>query len=570
MVRIGLAGILLLIVFMLQASVAVASAPDNDRQKVWIFFKDKGTEALTKANLFKVEKQLTPRAQKRRAKVYTDGLLVDETDVPVYKPYVRALRSLGIEPIVVSRWLNGISARVDSGQMQRIRYLPFIRGIRPVLRFRKPKLDADRSLRRGFSPLSDEELDYGASLHQNELIHIPEVHKLGLTGQGVLIAVFDTGFNLNHEAFQNLNVMAQYDFINGDANTDNEEGDVPSQNRHGSQVLSILAGYSPGHLIGPAFNADFLLAKTEDMRSEKPIEEDYWIAAAEWADSLGADVISTSLGYIDWYEYSDMDGDTAPITIAADLAVKKGIVVVVAAGNEGNDPWHYITAPADGDSVISVGAVNSAGIIANFSSRGPTFDGRIKPEVVAMGVGTACIVRPLGADLGRDYMKVNGTSAACPQVAGAAALVLSAHPELTPIQVRQALLSTADRAAAPDNTYGYGLVNAFAAVNFWGSPQTLPKKHHLVGSYPNPFVRHRNGYVRIIFDLAKTTNLQMDIYNILGQKIINLWDGERIAGKGQRLFWDGRNVSGNPVPGGLYFCTFRTGSLFEKIKLVIM
>jgi hypothetical protein len=210
-------------------------------------------------------------------------------------------------------------------------------------------------------------------------------------------------------------------------------------------------------LIGPAFGADFALAKTEIKLSETQIEEDNWVAGVEWADDLGADIVSSSLGYQDWYTYEDMDGNTALCTIAADLAVSKGIVVVNSAGNERITTWYHIIAPADGDSVIAVGAVDLQGGLASFSSAGPTFDGRIKPDVVARGVQTYCAWANGG------YGGASGTSLSAPLVAGVCALLLEIHPDWTPIQVREALWHTASQADDPDNLYGYGIANAAEA-----------------------------------------------------------------------------------------------------------
>ena len=354
-------------------------------EKYWIFFEDKGP-ALNKADWQAVEDQLSERALWRRAKVIKSGPLVNLTDVPVYQPYIETLAQFDVEPVVVSKWLNAISAHISVEKLADIQELSFVQRLQPVARAKRRPVPEPEVLPKPSVPARPFALDYGASITQNEQIKVPELHSIGITGEDVLIGVFDTGFTLEHEALESINIVASYDFINDDDIVDNEEGEPLSQNSHGTKVLSILAGFFEGELIGPAFNSDFLLAKTEDVSSETQVEEDYWIAAAEWAEQLGADIISSSLGYIDWYEYEDMNGRTAPITLAADLAMDKGVVVITSAGNEGNDRWFYITAPADGFDVIAVGAVSPTGTIAGFSSRGHTVDGRIKPEVVAMGV----------------------------------------------------------------------------------------------------------------------------------------------------------------------------------------
>jgi subtilisin family serine protease len=214
-------------------------------------------------------------------------------------------------------------------------------------------------------------------------------------------------------------------------------------------------------LYGPAYLAQFILAKTEDMRSETPIEEDNWVAGMEWADSIGADVISSSLGYSDWYTYEDFDGHTAVTSIAASHAAALGIVVCNSAGNNGAGVG-TINAPADADSMLAIGAVWSDGSIASFSSWGPTYDGRIKPEVCARGVSTVCA----NPGTTTTFTTANGTSLSCPLAGGCAAVILSAHPAWTPMQVREALMRTASNRACPNNTYGWGIIDLFAAVNY--------------------------------------------------------------------------------------------------------
>ncbi|NOY58085.1 MAG: S8 family serine peptidase [Calditrichaeota bacterium] len=545
------------------------SANKQGRQKYWIFFRDKGPIA---ADTFAdIGNRLLPKTRHRRAKVMRSGSLVDYTDVPVWRPYLDSLSSRSIKPIVVSKWLNAASAVLSKKQKRDISQKPFVSHIQPVMTAKRRPVTEVKPLGKASVFPQNYVYDYGQSLAQNELINIPKVHDLGISGQGVLVAVFDTGFRLNHLAFEHLHVVAAYDFINKDATVDNEEGqDTGGQNWHGTIILSMLAGFFPGQLIGSAFGADVLLAKTEDVSSETPVEEDNWIAAAEWADSLGADVISTSLGYLDWYSYKDMDGKTAPITIAADLAVKKGIVVVVAAGNEGNSAWHYIDAPADGDSVITVGAVDSGGVLADFSSRGPTFDGRIKPDIVAMGVGNVGVAVPPREGIGSGFTNVSGTSAACPMAAGVAALILSAYPNLTPMQVREALLKTADRATDPDNNYGYGLVDAYAALMYWGEPEGLPEKTELAGAYPNPFRVSKNHIMQINFDLTQPTNVSGEIFNGLGQSVKTFAKTLHTAGKNQRLLWNGQNDFGELLPSGIYFCSLKLGTEIHHLKITLL
>ncbi|MCB0745978.1 MAG: S8 family serine peptidase [Ignavibacteriae bacterium] len=311
--------------------------------------------------------------------------------------------------------------------------------------------------------------DYGPSLTQNEVMKIADVHDQGYTGNGILICLMDSGFDKvsTHEVFSTMNIVAAYDFVNND--NDVENGTGQGEGSHGTGTLSLIGGFKEGQLVGTAFGADYILAKTENTVGENQVEEDNWIAAAEWADSIGADIFSTSLGYFDFdgtvydYTYEDMNGNTAAITIAADLAVGKGIVVFNSAGNNGgNLNYDKINAPADGDSVIAIGAVNASKIRASFSSVGPTYDGRIKPDLMAMGSGTYAAGNGSNSSYRSNF---DGTSASCPIAAGVAALMLEKDYSLTPIAIREILKNTAYRTTAPNNLYGWGVIDALAAMN---------------------------------------------------------------------------------------------------------
>lgn len=449
---------------------------DKPKAKYWVFFKDKQVTSLSKSNeLLEIAKsRISTRALKRRRKVKKGSNLIDHHDLPVSRDYLSRLEAFGYKAVVVSNWLNGASYLLTAEEVTEIKKLIFVKEVRPVAKAARmpipPTLKPAGPMKR--HKQSSNNFSYGASISQNELINVPKVHDLGITGKGVWVGMLDTGFKYrDHEAFENLEVIAERDFINNDGVTEDEPGqDPPGQHVHGTLTLSTISGFKEGELIGPAFDASFLLAKTEDITEEVPAEEDNWVAGIEWLESQGVDVVSSSIGYIDFYVPSDMDGNTAVITKAADLAVGRGVVVVNSAGNEGNAGWRIIIAPADGDSVIAVGAVTSTGDTTFFSSAGPTADGRIKPDVLAMGAGVYTAVPSSNKSSSR-YDRFSGTSLSCPSVAGVAALVLSAHPWLTPIEVRDALRMTADRAANPDDDFykfGWGLVNAYDAVLFHG------------------------------------------------------------------------------------------------------
>ncbi len=377
----------------------------------------------------------------------------------------------GADIAVHSRWLNAVSVSADIDVLERIAVLPFVRAIEPVRTWqRAERLPAPlASQPERSSPYG---LDYGGALEQVELIRVPQVHELWIDGTGITVGMLDNGFRWRtHEAMSGINVRDEYDFIFDDTLTQNEDGkDSWSQDAHGTVTFSTIAGFKQGMLIGPAFNAEFYLAKTERNGSETQIEEDYWVAGIEWLAAQGATIVSASLGYSTWddgtgyrYENGDFDGRTAVTTRAAVEAMRRGIVVVTAMGNEGSSRGSLI-APADADSIIAVGAVDFNGDVAGFSSRGPTNDLRIKPDICAPGVSVYCANK--NAD--DTYERNNGTSMATPLAAGVAALVRSARPELTPVQVRDALRLTADNADAPDNASGWGVINAWDAILFHG------------------------------------------------------------------------------------------------------
>lgn len=439
----------------------------KDKVKIWIFFNDKGVfdEADFQSASGRIE--IDEHSGKRRAKVGIDGVVF--ADLPVKQDYIDRIVDLGAGFRRASRWLNAASFEVRLELVDRIAALPFVNRIQPVASYesvRPVEVETDIESPK-FDPAEQDALDYGASWIQNFMINMHQMHLMGYNGQGVIVAMLDTGYRRTHNAFAIADstgrVLAEYDFIFDDNDTQNEPEDNPAQHNHGTYCWSTLGGYVPGYVIGPAYGASFLLAKTEDIRSETPVEEDNWVAGLEWADSLEADVVSTSLSYSDWYSYSDFDGNTAVTTVAANTAAGLGIVVCNSIGNSGPASG-TLGAPSDAFDILACGAVHSYEVIADFSSNGPTFDGRTKPEVCAMGVNTRCA----GADSDIQYTYKNGTSLSTPLVGGAVAVLLSANPTLNPWQVRKALMETADHATAPDNSYGWGIIDALMAFN-WGA-----------------------------------------------------------------------------------------------------
>lgn len=429
-----------------------------EQTKVWVFFSDKNIapEHLATA-LEDAENQLSGRALERRARNQVEPL-VTMRDLPVHAEYCDAVCATGAQLQRRSKWLNGISVTVNLEQVQAIAQMPFVRQIDRVRHF-----SGSDPLTPQAAPASTEDLDYGNSLNQLEQNNVVEAHNLGYSGAGILITMLDTGYNLQHESLADIlsdgRLVAQYDFINDDDNVENETTDDHQQDDHGTVTWSTVGGYMEGQLIGPAYNASYILAKTEDVTSETPVEEDNWVAAIEWAEGLGTDVANSSLGYYEWYEFEDMDGNTAPITIAADIAASLGVIVCTSLGNQWGD---HLGAPADADSVITVGSIDPEGNHAAHNAVGPTYDGRIKPEVMAQGVATYCADpdNPIG------YITANGTSLASPLMAGCAALVLEANPGWTAMQVREALMMTAANANNPNNQIGWGTADVVAAINY--------------------------------------------------------------------------------------------------------
>ena len=471
----------LLVLLSLTAAVLY---PQEKSQKYWVYFRDKDESALhslaKKATSEEIAQAtgISERALMRRAKVLPPDHLVSAEDLPVSPAYLRQLEHMGIAVINTSRWFNAATAVLNDDQRAAISSLPYVDRVEPVKSFTRrdvPQLEipfAKKDLSSAISTIHS----YGPSLTQLAEIKAVDVHNIRITGKGVLVGMLDSGFRWRiPEATKNMNVIKEYDFIQHDSVTANESGNTPvdrgDQDGHGTITMSTVGGYMEGQLVSPAFGASFILAKTEYVPSETNIEEDNWVAGIEWEEQNGVDVVSSSLGYSDFdatdasgnpqhsYATTDMNGRTATTSKAAVLAARRGVVVCSAMGNEGATSWHILTSPADADSIISVGAVNSSGVLASFSSVGPTADGRTKPDVVALGVSTySATTSPT------TYTFSNGTSLSTPLVAGAAALILSAHPELTPIQVRDALRNTGSNAGSPNINIGWGIIDTYQAI----------------------------------------------------------------------------------------------------------
>ncbi len=459
----------IILLFLFIVPIAI---PQN---KCMIYFTDKGInpdKALNKTDAIYNDalNLLSSRAIKRREKVMRADQLVTYEDIPLKKDYVDELESIGIKIENKLRWFNAVSAYLTDDQKNKIINLSFVKEINPVriIKFNPEKIEVKPKLNKIESgPL---QADYGPAYEQLKLSDVPLVHTKGITGQGVIIGILDNGFHWkDHESLVNKKVIGEYNFVFHDSSTAPQPGDSPESGLHGTYVFSILGGYKDSSMIGAAYNASFILAKTEDDRSESRVEEDNYAAALEWMETLGVDVTTSSLGYNIFdtastsYTYQDMNGKTTISAKAVELAFQRGVLTFTAAGNEGENSWHYIITPADGIHMIAVGAVDANNIVAGFSSRGPTYDGRIKPDIVAQGVNDygAAVINGFSS-----YGYNSGTSAATPIASGCAALLLSTYPYLTNEQARNILLETSDNYSTPNNDRGYGLISAEKAIEY--------------------------------------------------------------------------------------------------------
>ncbi len=439
-----------------------------------IIFTDKGS--YTPEN-FAAASLLSEKAISRRAGEGID--CPGYHDLPVFSDYIETVKEFGLELHSRSRWMNSaLFKSVSPADTGPISDLPFVSSVTLVKKPPSKGLSSQKDL------LS---VSYEASApydHHIAMLNGLALHRSGYTGKGVLVAVLDAGFpgvqqiSSLADLRARKGVKATYDFINNSPL-------VFNGSQHGTIILSVLAGNISGAIEGTAPGADFLLLKTEDNLSEFPVEEDYWVAAAEYADSAGADIITTSLGYSRFddpsmnYTYNDMNGTGTFITRAADIAASLGIAVFSSAGNERNKEWVFITAPADGFNVTAVGAVDQYNTISSFSSSGPSADGRIKPDLSAMGVGVP----------GQNQYSVveyyNGTSLSCPVVSGLAACLMQAVPDAGANKISNALRNSADRSLSPDNLYGKGLPDMLKAlVALQEEYLTYPENETAAG--PNP------------------------------------------------------------------------------------
>jgi len=541
----------------------------QDAQKTWIFLTDK-RDAMGKTTTVEPG-YISQRALERR-QLRGSGWSVMR-DAPVSPAYVEALASEGVTVVRRSRWLNAVTAYLDADQRAAVSQLPFVQKLQRVAGLSTGTFISAPSpsvLARPRSRL----LDCGGSCGQLELVNAIVPLDNGINGAGVIVGFVDTRFDhttgdssyvgeqLGHPATVHFANESRFKYRNFTADDPGIEG-LLSPNFHGVSTTSVALGYAEGTLIGPCHGADSVyIAQTEWTGMERNVEEDNFVEAVEWMEASGVDVINSSLGYSMFdegensYTPSDMDGDTGITTIAFDLAAQNGVVPVNSAGNSGDDPWYTVVTPADGDSVIAVGAVNPNKSTATFSSRGPTADGRIKPDVSAQGVGAYV------AFGGGGYGHVNGTSFSAPMVTGIVCQLLQVNPNMTPKQVADALRQTADRANNPDNEQGWGIVDAQAAIDkaqeiLSGVAQspTLPSLISVQSPYPNPFGEEARFTVTLSEPLS---DVRVEVFNAIGQRVLTPHAGPLSAG--EHTF----AISGRGLSAGLYTFVVTGGSTTQS------
>lgn len=450
--------------------------------KAWVLFTDKGEATASpiayRAAIEHLAKAYDRRAVERRRRHRTRPGLFDVDDLPVVPEYVEQVRATGATVHVVSRWVNGVSVLATRDEFDRISTLPFVQKLQPVRRGRtdplrdvhpiQPRSDGDEANRSAAGTF------YGESEAQLAQIDVIAVHDLGYTAEGVVVGILDTGFERSHVAFNDpthpLDVIAEWDFVDDDPYTGIEAGDPANQHTHGTLILGTLGAYRPGEYVGGAYDASFILCKTEDTTAEYPAEEDNYVAGLEFIESNGGDLVTSSLGYVAWYDQADLDGLTAVTTVAVNVATANGLICLNAAGNSGHDSdpsTSHLIAPADALEVFAVGAVGLGGGIASFSSDGPSADGRVKPEVLACGSSTAS-VSPSSTT---GYTAASGTSLSTPLAAGAVACLVQAFDDWTVPQMRNIVLHSAgyyvsNQTFDPLYIRGYGVINALRALEF--------------------------------------------------------------------------------------------------------
>lgn len=543
--------------------------------KYIVRFKDK---TGTPFSVSDPSKFLSSKAIQRRAK---QNIAIDETDLPVVPRYIDSVRAAGnVVVLDESKWLNQVCIQTtDSAALAKINSFSFVVTTQPVKRIARitkrseteEKVSKDKfneKISNITSPTSAQQIfgdhySYGNSFAQIHIHNGEYLHNKGFHGEGMLIAIIDAGFYhyKTLPAFDSVNqrnqVIETYDFV------DNEVS-VNEDHPHGMMCFSIIAANLPGQMVGTCPNADFLLYRSEDASSESPVEEQYWIAAAERADSVGADVITTSLGYdlfdnpVFDYTYADMNGRTTPIAKAATMAARKGMIVLAAAGNEGDNSWHFITTPADADSILTVAAVDTSGNVASFSSYGPSSDGRIKPTVASVGVETA-----ISSTTG-PIVTGSGTSFATPNLAGLVTCLWQAFPDFTNMQIIQEVQKSSSIYNNPDNRIGYGIPDFKKAFDDLNQQEILKHAATILANnnikiYPNP----AKDQFTVLIKPENTATGTFSLYDATGK----LYFSSKIPLQQDVVQLIPFQMQ--PLQMGMYILKFSDGKSKESIQLII-
>jgi subtilisin family serine protease len=500
----------MLFLFLSQPGLAQVFFEETAPQRYRIEFtnKDNNPYSLDAPQGFLSEKSIA-RRQKQ-------GISLEYKDLPVSPAYIDSIRSTGAHVLTVSKWFNSVTVIAASDSIfQRIARFTFVKKdyqSKGVASGKKQATDPGKiqvfALEQSFN--------YGVSEWQTAIHKGQNLHNQGFTGQGITIAVLDAGYyhvdQLPAFAYlwDNGQILGTRDFVISGSN-------LFDGHSHGMVVLSIMGGNLPGELIGTSPDANFWLLRSEDAASEYLIEEDNWAAAAEFADSAGADILNTSLGYSQFdnhvmdHTYADMDGNTTRISRAADIAVSKGMLVVVSAGNLGAGSWHYISAPADADSVLAVGAIDANGYIADFSSRGPSSDNRVKPDVVAIGKGTWVAGFESGVRQG------SGTSLSAPIITGLAACLWQANPIATSMELLAAIRESSDRFTNPEAEYGYGIPDFNLAHVLLNLLERGSLEKECISAFPNPF----SNEFYIVFPAPVDDPVDVSLIDLSGREVFH-------------------------------------------------
>ena len=524
----------------------------QDRYAVFFKFKPQKEYSLGSPSKFLTEKAIQRRLREK--------FPLDSLDLPVTASYIQGISSLSQELLYVSKWLNAAIVVTDAEGKKKMEGLPFVQKVDWVAKGFIYRTGNRNSTEVPASPskkwaLEESYRQAAAYDFQNELLGIPAMHQAGFTGKGITVAVFDSGFPgldksiaFSH-VFTNSQVLGQLNVVRPWIK------DVFRDNEHGTQVASLILANQASTLVAGAHQANVIFAITEDVATEYPIEELNWVRAAEYADSLGVDIINSSLGYLDFdepsltYTKSQLDGKTTYVTRGATLAAKRGILVVNSVGNYGSAGSSSLVAPADADGILAVGAVNSSSTVSAFSSRGPTADGRIKPELVAFGQNPV-LIRGSG-----QVGAASGTSFSAPQIAALAAGLWQAKPEWTKDELLTNLLKSGSQYAAPDQNLGYGIPNFRSAI--YGTLLGLNEEVELGSNiYPNPL---RTESLSIRF--GKELRMTLQILDSSGRKVVERV-GERFAVKDPYLF------SLADLTSGIYFIQLLDGKEIAYKKLI--